>query len=477
MNVLPLPRGRRFAPADRHGTRAAPRQGTPRCLDVDRNDRRRRTRRPSPAACARLADAPPVATMRSTACALTRREWLAIAIICPSTTARTLRPGHRRYRGRAPNAGVPHVRRDLGLEPRQHHARRCCRAACCAAARENAAQSRPCSEAHRTRGRASRCESRRGSCSRPIGEPNTWRASAVGRGSCVHAEDACRSCPATRRARLPRTMPVPTRLLGLSPDHVTTGGRKRVAVAPVRRERAGDRPRRANRRKPAPADRARWRRAPPVTSRHVREVHQVHAGAVARIDRRVAAREERRQVRADQVNAHRCRRRRRGRSSKNLRICGPVKRSYAPIRSARQRPRVRRAPARSPRTAPRALVHPDRRLRRARTMPAAAARAAARGSSCRQTARASALQVDAAVLLRGAGDARGCASMSTSALIGKSRPSCDRARRPTSRGDDVHFARCSPPPARRRSCRIREVAVEVQRVLEDDPPLVAVQSR
>ena len=135
--------------------------------------------------------------------------------------------------------------------------------------------------------------------------------------------------PSEIATRPSRTSPTPIRLHGLSPDHATTF----AAGRPCRACQYGES-------RPAivhdgaiagsfaasPGAVASTRGVPPLPRR---EIHQVRARRVAGIDRRVAADQQRRQKRADQMNAI-------GGgvaagivASQNLRICGPVKRSKA----------------------------------------------------------------------------------------------------------------------------------------------------
>jgi hypothetical protein len=80
------------------------------------------------------------------------------------------------------------------------------------------------------------------------------------------------------------------------------GGGETVAALPVRRQGADDRGRRAHRRQLRGQARRgrvdRWR--PPVAAR---EIHEIHAGAVAGVERRVPANQQRRGERADEVHA------------------------------------------------------------------------------------------------------------------------------------------------------------------------------
>ena len=136
--------------------------------------------------------------------------------------------------------------------------------------------------------------------------------------------------------------------------------RQVVAFGPVGRERAGDAPRILDRRQlrlEALRRGAQGVRRPAL----LREVHQVHARSIARIDRRVFAREQRRQPRADEVDA--------------VGRCVPVgifPRELADLRtgealegarSGQHRQRTRSAERGFDRAAveARARVHPDRR--------------------------------------------------------------------------------------------------------------------
>src|SRR5690606_38057579 len=77
-----------------------------------------------------------------------------------------------------------------------------------------------------------------------------------------------------------------------------------VPLDPIRRERADDRPRFANLRQslPKPGRRRLERFRRPCLAR---QVHEVHAGAVARIDRSILPREEARHERAHEVDSAR----------------------------------------------------------------------------------------------------------------------------------------------------------------------------
>ena len=162
----------------------------------------------------------------------------------------------------------------------------------------------------------------------PVGAPNTWPVPlASTRGASIRPK-LTSLVPSDTAIRPSRTRPVPIRLHGLSPDHVTTRARRKsVALLPVRRQRAGHRIRRPNRRQLRCQARCSGRDGwlPPVARR---QVHQVHAGTVARIERRMRADQQRRHERAHQVHAI-------GRGVapgsvfENFRICGPVKRSNA----------------------------------------------------------------------------------------------------------------------------------------------------
>ena len=244
----------------------------------------------------------------------------------------------------------------------------------------------------------------------PVGAPNTCPVPVLStRGSSISPKMTS-LVPSDTATRPSRTRPVPIRLHGLSPDHATT----RAGGKPWRCCQYGDSVpamvhagRTTGSRSRRPGAVARHRRLPPVSGR---QIHQVHAGAVARIERRVSAGEQRRHERAHQVNAA-------GRVVRggigleelaDLRPREPLERARAGVLA--ERTRAADGVGDLAALGAGARIHPDRRFlarQHRRHLPGERLRGIER-ADCR---RGAAVEIHAAVLLRRAADGRDAADV------------------------------------------------------------------
>ena len=128
-------------------------------------------------------------------------------------------------------------------------------------------------------------------------------AARIGRG-CASARRRCRSCRAKCRGPRRRSVPSPisdARVVAGPRDDLRAGNPKRSP--PVARQLARDRPRVADRRQPAfEIRRRRGERAPATIAARARSIRFMPE-RVTGLERRIAAAQQRRHERADQVNA------------------------------------------------------------------------------------------------------------------------------------------------------------------------------